>query len=372
MEQVLKEELHELGYEHVEIMNRAVRTEGTWRDVYYLNLHLRCALAVLVELAAFEIRNEEDLYKQASKIDWTSLFDVSKTFSIKGAIFSKLFRHSKYPFLLVKDAIADQFRAKVGERPNVEVKSPQVVIDCYVNNQQVVLSLNTSGLPLFQRGYRQSTGDAPLNEVVAAGLIRMSGWDKKSTFFDPFCGSGTLLIEAALFATGIPSNIERRHYAFMNFKGFDRSEWEQIWNEANKSVKELPCKIVGADIDPQMVMKARRNCRAFFFGRHIEISNDAIVDVAIPNEAGVMISNPPYGERLSAAIDELYSEIGTTMKHRMPGWKCWIISSSENGMKSIGLKPDKKIRLFNGDLECSFRSFSIYEGSKKQSQAISE
>lgn len=372
MEQVLQEELNELGYSKVELMNRAVRIEGTWRDVYFLNLHLRCALAVLVELATFDIRDEQDLYKKASKINWSELFDVKRTFAIKGAVFSKLFRHSRYPFLLVKDAIVDHFRDKVGDRPNVEVKSPQVVIDCYVNNQQVVLSLNTSGLPLFQRGYRQSTGDAPLNEVVAAGLIRMSKWDKKSTFFDPFCGSGTLLIEAALYATGIPSNIERRHYAFMNFKQFDREQWDSIWNDANKQVKELPCQIVGADIDPQMVMKARRNCRGFFFGRFIEIGNYSIEETPIPDPAGVMISNPPYGERLSASIDELYGDIGTTMKHRMQGWKCWIISSSENGMKSIGLKPDKKIRLFNGDLECSFRSFSIYEGSKKHSQEASE
>ncbi len=205
LEDALQEELVELGFLESEKLNRAVRLKGTWKDVYFLNLHLRCALSILVELRTFQIREENDLYKEASRIDWHTLFNVDKTFAVKGAVNSTLFNHSHFPFLLVKDAIADVFRKETGERPDVNIKTPQVVIDLYVREKEGVISINTSGLPLFHRGYRQSTGDAPLNEVVAAGLIRMSKWDRKSTFIDPFCGSGTLLIEAALLASGIPS-----------------------------------------------------------------------------------------------------------------------------------------------------------------------
>ena len=229
LEEVLSEELKELGFEHVEILNRAVRVEGTWKDVYYLNLHVRCAISVLVEIKKFKIRNEEELYERCMKIKWTKYFTKDKTFAVKGAVFSDLFRHSQYPHLVVKDAIADTFRKEFDERPDVNVKSPQVMFDVYIRNQDVTISLNTSGVPLFQRGYREAVGLAPLNEVVAAGLIRMSGWDKKSTFVDPFCGSGTLLIEAALMAAGIPPQLERTHFAFKNFANFQPEIWEEIF-----------------------------------------------------------------------------------------------------------------------------------------------
>lgn len=366
LEDVLCEELTELGYKDLEKLNRAVRLKGEWKDVYFLNLHLRCALTVLVELRQFTIREEKDLYKEAMKIDWASLFDVDKTFAIKGAVNSTLFRHSQFPFLLVKDAIADTFRALNGSRPDVSVKTPQVVVDVYVREKEGTISLNTSGVPLFQRGYRQSTGDAPLNEVVAAGLIRMSGWDRKSPLIDPFCGSGTVLIEAALLASGIPSTIERTHYAFRNFNTFDPALWEEIYGAAKRSVKELPCTIMGSDIDAQMVMKARRNLRGFSFGRFIEVNVESFEKSSVPAGPGVLISNPPYGERLETDVETLYKGIGDWFKQSLQGYNCWIISSSEHGFKSLGLRPDRRIRLFNGDLECSFRKYAIYDGSKRE------
>ena len=365
LEEVLQEELAELGYKETEKLNRAVRLKGTWKDVYYLNLHVRCALSVLVELRTFQIRTEDDLYKEASKVDWTELFSVDKTFAIKGAVNSTIFKHSQFPFLLVKDAVADAFRDKVNDRPDVNVKTPQVVIDLYVREKEGTLSVNTSGLPLFHRGYRQSAGEAPLNEVVAAGLIRLSGWDRKSTFVDPFCGSGTLLIEAALLASGIPSNIERTHYAFKNLKNFDSESWEEILGNVQHIVKSLPCTIVGSDIDPEMAMKAKRNLRAFSFGRFVEVTVDPFDAITVPEGPGVLICNPPYGERLDANVQELYAAMGDFFKNSMKGYDCWVISSSETGFKSLGLRPDRKIRLYNGDLECSFRKFSIYDGSKK-------
>ena len=200
-ESVLAEELQELGYPETELLNRAVQIKGNWADVYKLNLYCRCAIAVLVEIDHFYIQSEEDLYKRALRIKWHELFDVKKTFAIKGAIFSPIFKNTHYPFLLVKDAIVDTFKSKADERPNIDVKKPSVLFDLYIKDKEVTISVNTSGLPLFQRGYRTAVGPAPLNEVVAACLVRMSGWDRKQTLVDPFCGSGTLLAEAALLAT---------------------------------------------------------------------------------------------------------------------------------------------------------------------------
>ncbi len=365
LEDVLIEELEELGFTITEKLNRAVQLKGSWKDVYFLNLHLRCAISVLVEIKRFKIRNEDELYKRCMEIDWTQYFTLDRSFAVKGAVFSDFFKHSQFPFLLVKDAIVDTFRKRDGNRPDVNVKTPQVLFDLYINRDLVTISLNTSGLPLFQRGYRQSAGEAPLNEVVAAGLIRMTGWDRRSTFIDPFCGSGTLLIEAALLATGIPSNIERQHYAFKNFANFNAELWEEIYNSSVKRVTGLPCRIIGSDINDEMVTKTRRNLRALPIGRFVETSVQSFEQVKCPEEKGVLVSNPPYGERMGENIEEMYEELGNWMKNEMKGFDCWILSASESGFKSLGLKPDRKIRLYNGELECSFRKYSIYEGTKK-------
>ena len=365
LEQVLSEELIELGFAKPEVLNRAVQVKGTWKDVYFLNLHVRCAIAVLVRVDSFFIRDEDDLYKKCKRIDWPSYFDMDKTFAVKGAVFSDLFNHSQYPFFVVKDAIVDKFRDEMGDRPDVNVKRPQVLFDVYINKNEVIISLNTSGAPLFQRGYREATGEAPLNEVMAAGMIRLSGWDRKSTFVDPFCGSGTLLIEAALLAAGLPSQIERQHYAFKNFKNYDAEVWEAIVDAIPKRVTELPCEIIGSDIDADMVTTARRNFRALPIGRFIKTSVDAFKDVKPEAENGTMISNPPYGERMGENVEEMYAELGDWMKTEMKGFDCWVLSSNMEAYKELGLRPDRKIKLFNGDLECSFRKFAIYAGSKK-------
>lgn len=365
LEEVLKDELAELGFPNAEILNRAVQIEGTWRDIYFLNIHLRCGIAVLVKIKTFRIKKEQDLYDLASKIDWTKYFTIDKTFAVKGAVFSDIFRHSQYPFLLVKDAIVDQFRDKLKERPDVNVKTPQVLFDVYINQEEVTISLNTSGTPLFQRGYRESVGEAPLNEVVAAGMIRLSGWDKKSPLIDPFCGAGTILIEAALMAANIPANIERHHFAFKNFKNFDSDLYDEIRNAIDSKVRELPCQIMGSDISDEMITKTRRNLRGFAFGRFVETKVLSFEQVQKIGEKGTVITNPPYGERMGDEVEEMYGEIGNWMKNEMTGYECWIISSNLMAFKFVGLKPSKKIRLYNGNLECSFRQFSVYEGSKK-------
>jgi putative N6-adenine-specific DNA methylase len=371
LEQVLLEELEELGYKNGQILNRAVQIKGTWKDVYFLNLHLRCALSVLVEIANFNIKTEEDLYQKALKISWSDYFDVHKTFAVKGAVFSKIFNNTQYPMLLLKDAIVDSFMKTENERPSVNIKNPQLLFDVYIKDFNVIVSLNTSGAPLYQRGYRQETGEAPINEVLAAGMIRLSKWDRKTTFIDPFCGSGTLLIEAGLLAANIPSLIERQHFAFKNFNNFDENLWQNIQNEANKSVKTEMPKIIGSDLSSEMIFVTKRNLRSLPIARFVELSVKSFDEqTEISNEGGVLICNPPYGERMmpkdsKETVDEMYERLGSWFKKELKGFTCWIISSNFDALKFIGLKPTHKFKLYNGDLECSFRAFQMYEGSKK-------
>lgn len=356
-EEVLKDELVELGYPEVILMNRSVQIEGSWKDVYFLNIHLRTAISVLVEIKFFQIKSEEDLYKEAMKVDWTRYFDVDKSFAVRGAVFSDLFRHSQYPMLLLKDAIADSFRSRIQKRPDVNTKTPQVVFDLYISKNEVTISLNSSGAPLFQRGYRDSTGEAPLNEVVAAGLLRMSGWDRKSMLYDPFCGSGTFLIEAAMWASGIAPSVMRQHFAFKNFRNFDRACFDELRENIDFRVTELPCRIAGSDISAEMVTKARRNLRGFSFGRFVQTSVMDFRELKRMEETGTIICNPPYGERIGDEVEDLYGDFGEWLKHEMTGWTCFILSSNMDAFKSVSLKPNSKIKVYNGSLECSFRKY---------------
>lgn len=365
LEEVLQDEVRELGYDNVKLLNRAVQIEGSWKDVYRLNFYCRIAIAVLVKVSEFSIKDEKDLYAKAKDIDWTNYFEGNKTFAVKGAVFSKLFQNTMYPYLVVKDAIVDVFRENTGERPNVNVASPQVLFDVYIQERNVTISLNTSGVPLFQRGYRQETGEAPINEVLAAGLIRLSGWDRKSTFIDPMCGAGTIAIEAALMAANIPAMIEREHYAFKNFKSYDAEAWSEIYNAANNRPIPLDFPIIASDKDAAMVQKAKRNARIAPIGKMITFGVNDFSEVSSTTKRGTLICNPPYGERIGDEVEELYEQLGDFFKQNMIGFNCWIISSNLDAIKFVGLKPKRKIKVFNGSLECSFRLFEIFEGTKK-------
>jgi putative N6-adenine-specific DNA methylase len=280
-------------------------------------------------------------------------------------VFSDIFTSTHYPNLLLKDAVVDHFRDIDGNRPDVELKRPQVMLDLYINDNEATVSVNTSGNPLFQRGYRTTAGDAPINEVVAASLIRMSGWDRKTTFIDPFCGSGTFLIEAALLASGVPSNIERQHYAFKNFKNFNEGLWQETYDNATRIVRSLPCEILGSDISDEMVLKSRRNLRTFSFGRFVKVTPKPFEEVKAPDNGPVFIlSNPPYDVRMEADVELLYQDIGSWLKHEMKDGTACIISSSPEGLKSIGLKPSRKVQVYNGNLDCSFRFFKLFEGKR--------
>ena len=365
-EDALIMELNELGYSNVERLNRAVRLEGDWRDVYFLNLYLRTGMTVLVELSTFNFRDKDDLYAKTKEVDWTAWFDLKKTFAIKGSVFSDMFTNTQFPQLLIKDAIVDQFREKYDDRPNVDLKNPQISVDVYIARNTCVLSLNTTGAPLYKRGYRTETGLAPMNEVAAAGLLYLSGWDRKSTFVDPMCGSGTLAIEAALLATGIPSNIERQHYAFKNLKNFQPDSWNEIYDNAPKRPVKLDFEIIASDSDQLMITKAKRNIRSLPVSRNVTFKIGDFEELKIDAESGVLITNPPYGERIGEDVEELYKRLGDWFKHSMTGFECWVISSNEDALKEIALRPSRKMQIFNGSLECSVRNYSIYSGSKKR------
>lgn len=365
LEEILSKELSAIGAEKIRVANRAVYYEGDKEMMYKSNLYLRTAIAVLTPIAKFTFRDERDLYRKFSAIEFDSFMTLDKTFAVKGAVNSPLFNHSQYPMLVLKDAIADYFRKKYDARPSVDTERPNVVFDCYIQGQDCVVSLNSSGAPLYHRGYRRVTGEAPLNEVVAAGLIYLSGWDCKSNFIDVFCGSGTIVIEAALMANGIPSNIARKNYAFQNWKDYDEELWNKIYDEAPKIPKRnLEFKIIGSDIDGDLILMARENIKALPLGKTLEFEVKDFKDVVPPEGGGVLISNPPYGERLADGdTGELYQQLGNYFKHHLAGYNCWVLSSNFDALKKIELKPSKKIQLFNGSLDCDFRKFEIFKGS---------
>ncbi len=366
LEDVLKKELIDLGAEKVRTGNRVVEFSGDMEMIYKSNLWLRTAISILVPIKKFKFRDQDDLYNQLSRIKYDEYMSVNNSFAIKGAVNSKLFNYTKYPMLVMKDAIADYFRDKYdNKRPDVDTTRPNILFDLHIKENECTIALNSSGAPLFQRGYRKATGEAPLNEVVAAGLLYLSGWDQKSNLVDPFCGSGTIPIEAALMANGIPANISRKHYSFQFWPDFNQKLWDKIYDEAPRVPKrDLDFKIIGSDTDGDMVLKSRQNAKALPLGKTIDFQVKDFKDFEAPEEGGTLISNPPYGERLDGMdVDELYRDLGNYFKRNLPGYNCWVMSSNYDALKCIELKPSAKIQVYNGSLSCSFRKFEIFKGS---------
>ena len=365
LEQILAKEIQALGGENVELGNRVVKYEGNVDLLYSSNLWLRTAISILKPIKTFRFRDEEDLKYKFTKLNYSKYLSLSDTFAVKGAVNSNLFRHSGYPLLLLKDAVADHFRDRFNKRPSVDLAKPKILFDLHIDNHTCTISLNSSGAPLYQRGYRKKTGEAPINEVVAAALIKISGWDAKSNFIDVFCGSGTIPIEAALIANGIPPNIARKQFSFMNWPDFDQERWDKIRKSAPAQPKrDLDFKIIGSDTDGDMILMARNNVKALPLGKTISFETKDFKDQDPPEGNGVLISNPPYGERLEDYdINELYQNIGNYFKHKLPGYNCWIISSNMEALKHIELKPSQKTTIFNGSLNCDFRKYEIFEGS---------
>lgn len=364
LEEILAKELEDLGALEVKILNRAVSFRGDKGFMYKANLNLRTCLRILRPIKSFQAFSKEDLYSEISKINWTKYFGIRHTFATQATTNSETFSHDKYASLIVKDAIVDQFRRKFGGRPNIDPKNPDLSIDLHIKKNTCTVSLNSSGKSLHKRGYKSNTVVAPMNEVLAAGLILLSKWNKISDFHDPMCGSATILIEAALIAQNIPPNVFRERFGFQNWKDFDKPLFNKIKNSCLNKKKSFTGNITGSDIFQKAVRISRRNIENVNLRNVIKVKQEDFFE-SKKNAKAFILFNPPYGERIPLGINEFYKKVGDTLKHRYENCEAWIISSDIENMKMIGLKPTKKINMLNGKLKCSFRQFKIYKGSKK-------
>lgn len=365
LESVLAMELKALGAESVTPERRAVSFVGDKSMLYKSNFLLRTALKILKPVAQFRVDKKEDLYLHAKDVRWSDYLTLGKSFSIDSTVQSELFVNSMYASLKVKDAIADYFRESTGKRPSVNQEDPDIRIHIYLMGDYCEISLDSSGESLHKRGYRMGQGEAPVNEVLAAGMILLAGWNGETDFFDPMCGSGTLLIEAAMIAKGIPAGIYRKSFGFEKWLDFDENLFSEIYNADYE--KESSIKIFGSDISIQSCAIAKANIKNAGLAKSIEVESKDFLTLEPPFSNGTIVTNPPYGERLKTqSITELYRAIGDVLKQKYAGYSAWIISSSEDGFKNIGLKPSRKIELFNGSLPCSFRNFELFSGTYKQ------
>ncbi len=366
LEDVLADEIKGIGGRSVRKGTRVVMFRGNLETLYRVNFQARTALRVLKPFASFTARNEDELYREAGRTDWPAVIPSGNTFAIDGTLASRWFNHSKYIALRVKDAIVDQFRDRTGKRPDVDTDDPDIRINLHISDDRCNLSLDSSGESLHKRGYRTGTGPAPINEVLAAGLVLLSGWDRKSNFIDPMCGSGTIPIEAAMIAWNIPPGVYRKKFAFEKWPGFDRELFENIYNE-DRAEPEVPPVIIGSDYSAASLGIARDNARNAFLGRKTIFRISAFEDIEPPAGGGVIITNPPYGERIRQEnAKAFHMVIGDTLKKRFAGYEAWILSSNLEALRHVGLRPERRIVLFNGPLECRFVKYSLYEGSKKQ------
>jgi putative N6-adenine-specific DNA methylase len=366
LERVLSEELINLGASDVEEANRAVLFTGDKKLLYKVNYCARTALSVLMPVGDFRIRSKEDLYDGGSKIEWRNYLDPDDTFSIVPVVNSPHFGHTGYPGLVLKDAIADYFRNKSGRRPFVDSGNPRIIINLHISNDRVTISIDSSGVPLFKRGYRQEQSVAPLNEVLAAGIILLSGWKASATLTDPMCGSGTIPIEAGLIACNIPPGYQRQFFGFQRWRDFDEDILEKVKQEAELQIIPSPVKIRGSDISEIAVSQAKANITKAGLRDFVSLEVADIVNIKAEDDHGFVFLNPPYGERLQPGeTDRLYNMIGTTLKHNFPGTTAWLITSNKESLKMVGLKPREKYKLFNGALECLLLKYEMYHGSKK-------
>ncbi len=366
LEKVLAGEIISMGATDVEEVNRAVLFRGDKELLYTVNYCARTALSVLMHVAEFRIRSKDDLYKGGSEIDWSQLMDPDDTFSVVPVVNSPYFTHTGYPGLILKDAIADWFRKKTGRRPSVSHDNPVVVINLHISNDHVTISLDSSVVPLFKRGYRQDQVSAPLNEVLAAGILLISGWNASADLTDPMCGSGTIPIEAGLMACNIPPGKTRQFFGFQRWKDFDEKLFGKVRQDAEDRIRSSPVRISGSDISEQAVMQARINVERAGLRDVVSLEVADFAALKPAGDPGFLFLNPPYGERLLPDDTErLYNIIGTTLKHNFHGYTAWLITSNKESLKKVGLKPGAKFTVFNGALECVLLKYEMYPGTKK-------
>lgn len=359
-EEVLAREVQQLGGANVKIRNRLVEFEGDDGFLYKANYSLRTAIRILKPIARFKARDEQELYEQCKKYHWENHIRETATFKIDATVNSPAFKHSHFAALRVKDAIADRFTERKGKRPNVEKYNPDIVVNLHISHNTVTLSLDSSGEPLFKRGYRQETGRAPMNEVMAAGLLMMAGWNGKGNFLDPMCGSGTLLIEAAMIALNMPAQLHRKHFTFQNWKDFDQDLWNKIRSVRLDRVTDFHGKIMGYDINQLMIKVAERNIAAADLTDFIDVKQMNFFQSKKEVSPLLVIFNPPYDERMEIKTENFYRKIGDTLKQNYPHTIAWFITSDEDAVREVGLRPDVDIQLYNGKIETHFLKYEIY------------
>ncbi|MCP4309814.1 MAG: RNA methyltransferase [Bacteroidetes bacterium] len=365
LEQLLAAELAGLGAEKAEIVNRGVTFYGRRALMYKVNLASRLALRVLVPVLEFEVSNSEGLYRRVKQFEWEQFLDNKMTFAIDSVVYSPHFKNSFYVSQKVKDAIADRFRERTSIRPSVNREQPDLLINLHISGRRATISLDSSGGSLHKRGYRTGHFDAPLNEVLAAGMILSTGWSGETPFLDPMCGSGTLAVEAALIAAGIPPGIFKKQYGFENWKDFDPELMEHVALNLPKE-REVKVPIIARDVDPEAVEITRRQVKSMELS-HLITVEEMDFESSGAMEGATIVMNPPYGERLKTEdIESLYAMIGSTLKHKYPGSDAWILSSSGKAMKRVGLKPASKQQLHNGALECSYVNYKTFKGNWKE------
>ena len=368
LEEVLANEITELGGTNVEVLTRAVSFEGDKRLLYQANYCLRTAQRILMPIFSFQMADEDDLYNQVNAYPWENYLSLAKTLAVDAVSSDSELTHTHYIALLTKDAIVDRFRTlNNGRRPSVDTENPHIRINMHIRGSICDVSIDSSGPSLHKRGYRVSNAEAPLSEVLAAGLIMLSGWKRDCHFIDPMCGSGTLAIEAAMIANNFPAGMYRKEFGFMHWPDFDQQLWDEVTSEALEKQTEFEYQILASDISPKNLASARANVKSARLHKDVKLSVSPFSEVKRPSgEPGLIIINPPYGERIRLTdIIGLYKSIGNTLKQEFTGYHAWIISSDQRALGFIGLRPSAKLTVFNGPLECKFEHFDLYKGSKR-------
>ena len=369
LETVLATELIDLGANNIQIGRRMVSFTGDKEMLYRANFQLRTAIRILKPIKHFKATSADEVYEAVKQIDWTEYLSNETTFAVDSVVFSTEFRHSKFVAYKVKDAIVDQFREKTGERPNIRITNPDLQLNIHVAEYDCTLSLDSSGESLHRRGYRQETVEAPLNEVLAAGIIMLTGWKGDCDLIDPMCGSGTIPIEAALIARGISPGIFRKEYNFEKWADFDPELFQRIYEDDSQE-KDFDHHIYGYDINHNVVKIAEMNVKAAGLSKDISIEQKDFKDFTQPEEKSIIITNPPYGERISAPdLLGLYKMIGERLKHQFVNNEAWVLSYREECFDQIGLKPSLRTPLFNGSLECELRKYQIFQGKFDEMRA---
>ena len=372
LEEILAQELIELGANDVQLERRAVSFRGDKALLYRANFCLRTAIRILVPIASFKAKDTDALYDQLKKINWSRYMTVDSSFAIDAIVYSESFRNSRFVTYRVKDAIVDYWQERANKRPNVQVTNPDLLLNIHIANEQVTLSLDSSGESLHKRGYRVATTEAPISEVLAAGMLLMAGWKGQSDFYDPMCGSGTLLIEAALIARNIAPGVFRQSFAFEKWPNFDADLWNDIYNDDSHE-RTFEHKIYGSDASFYAIQQATKNIKSAGVAKDIELKQVRMEELKLSSirpfdHSPLVMMNPPYGERLKSnkEMEDLYGAIGTTLKHQFTGATAWIISSNTEAMKCIGLKPSKKYHLLNGELDCQFNKYELFQGKRNE------